>query len=98
MTLSKQFLESGVRVAQIPGGNTLLAALAGIPIEETPLLKYDEMTFGVRGRTLLVGDQRHFLWRMKMLDQNREAREAAAAHIKTQARRILGEDWELSPK
>lgn len=98
MTLSKEFLESGVRAAQIPGGNVLLAALAGIPIEESPYLRYDEMAIAVHGRKILVGEQRHFLYRMKQLDRNREVREAAAEHIKNQARRILGEDWNLSPK
>ncbi len=98
MTLSREFLESNVSAAQIPGGNVLLAALAGIPIEESPYLAFDEMAIAVHGRKILVGEQRHFLYRMKMLDLNREAREAAAAHIQNQARRILGEDWKLSPK
>lgn len=96
MTFSKQFLESGVTAAQIPGGNTLLAALAGIPIRESDALRYDEMSFSIRGNILWVGEERHFMYRMKMLDLNREAREAAAAHIKTSASRILGEPWELS--
>jgi hypothetical protein len=97
VTFSKEFLESDISVAQIPGGSTsLLAALAGIPIYETPGLKYDEMVLA--NRRVLVGDQRHFLWRMKQIDANHECRRAAAEHIKTSARRILGEEWKLSPK
>ncbi len=98
MTLSKEELESSQRVAHLPGHLRLLGALAGIPIKESPYLKYDEMYVGTGVNGILVGEARHFLYRMKMIDLNQKARDAAAEHIKSSARRILGEEWELSPR
>lgn len=96
MTFTKEFLESDVSVAQLPGDYRLLGALQGIPIIESDDLEYNEMYFGHGTQGLIVGDARHFLYRMKMLDLDQKCREAAAAHIKSSARRILGEEWELS--
>lgn len=96
MTFSREFLESNVSAAQIPGGSPLLGALAGIPIVPSEYLRYDEMAFGHMGRSLYVGEERHFLYRMRQLDANHACRQAASAAIKTAARRILGEEWKLS--
>lgn len=96
MSVTKEVLESSQRVAQLPGNMRLLGALGGIPIHEDRYLRYDEMFIGQGIQGIAVGEQRHFLWRMKMIDLNQQCREAAAAHIQSSARRILGEEWELS--
>lgn len=98
MTLTKEYLEGAPEVRHLPGDHRLLGALSGIPIVQSRALRYDEMYFGAGSQGLIVGEERHFLYRMKQIDLNEKCREAAAAHIKSAARRILGEEWELSPK
>ena len=98
MTLTKEYLEGAPEVRHLPGDHRLLGALAGIPIIESQALRYDEMYFGQGTQGLIVGETRHFLYRMKMMDLNAEVRAKAAARIKSSARRMLGEELELSPK
>lgn len=98
MTLTKKFLESGRTVASWTGPHRLLGALAGIPIIENRALPYDRMYVGTGIQGIVVGEQRHFLWRMRCLDEDQACRDAAAQHIKNVAERILGEKWELSSR
>lgn len=72
----------------------VLGNLDGIPIKVSPFLRYDEMYVGDVG--LVVGETRHLVYRMKMIDLNNECRRSAGEHIKARARHILGEDWKLS--
>ena len=85
-------------VASLPPDYRLLGALAGVPVIETTYLGYDEMVFGVGAQGLLVGEPRHFLYRMKQIDLNQKCREEAAAHIERTAERILGETWKVAQK
>lgn len=87
---------NSMNVSALPGGYRLLGALAGLPVVETEQLRYDEMSMRPDG--LVVGEARHLLYRMKMIDLNQKCREAAATQIEATARRILGEPWEVSPR
>jgi len=99
VTLTKEYLETGVPAISLVGPSGLLGALAGIPVVEVEELAYDEMAFDRVHQRLEVGDQRHFIWRMKQIDLNAEVRAKAIARIRASARKMLGdEDWKLSPK
>lgn len=84
------------QVYEVAAGQRLRAALQGIPVIESDLIKYDEMYWGSGVQGLVVGETRHFLWRLKQIELNGEAREAARRHIEATASRILGEPWEVS--
>lgn len=92
--------DSQITVASLPGSTMrLLGALQGIPVIESKHLRYDEMFIGSGSQQgVVVGEARHFLYRMKMIDLNNAARDAARAHIEATATRILGEPWEVSPR
>lgn len=88
-----------VNVGSLPPSHRLLGALGGIPVLESEYLKYDEMSLKTVGAPgILVGEARHFLYRMQQLDRNHECREAARRHIEAEATRILGEPWKVSPR
>jgi hypothetical protein len=70
--------------------------LAGIPLVENPHLKYDEMA--VSGRGVVVGEIRHFRWRLEQLQANNRCRGTARQHIERTASRILGEPWTVADK
>jgi hypothetical protein len=88
--------DSSIPAGHLPGNYRLLGALGGLPVVETASLAYDEMCFGVGTQGLLVGEARHFLYRMKQIDLNHECREQAARHIEATATRILGEPWKVA--
>lgn len=59
-------------------------------------LRYDEMYVAHSINAILVGEQAHFLYRVKQLADDEACRALASHRIKNFAERILGEPWELS--
>ena len=91
-------IQSSLNVASLPPDYRLLGALAGIPVVESPHLKYDEMYFGTGTQGLVVGEARHLLWRMRQLDLNQKCRDEALEHIHKTWLRLFGEPHpEVSP-
>jgi len=100
VTLTREYLEGVPEVRHLPGNYRLLGALAGIPIVEGDprVLKYNEMYFGEGTQGLVVGEIRHFMYRMKQIDLNQQARDAARRHIEKTWERLFGEPHpEVSP-
>ncbi len=67
---------------------------AGLPA--TFDLRYDEMYPAYSIAAIIVGEQAHFVYRMRQIVANEGTRLAASTHILVVAERILGEPWELS--
>jgi hypothetical protein len=65
----------------------------GVPVAESEDLGYDEMSLDYSRSRLLVGEVRHFEWRMEQIRRNNECRRIAARRIELVAEEILGEPW-----
>jgi hypothetical protein len=63
--------------------------LYGIPVQEAPYLPYDEMV--VAQSAILVGEIKHFMWRLRVQAENEAVRKVARAQIMAAYERILGE-------
>lgn len=57
---------------------------------------YDDMYVAQSINAIIAGERAHFLWRVEQLAANEACRQAAREHIKNSAKKILGENWELS--
>lgn len=72
-----------------PKARGAIHGLAGLAVDFE--LRYDEMV--VTPRALLVGETKHFLWRMRVEAENEAVRQVARAHIVAAYERILGEPY-----
>lgn len=69
------------------------AAVNGLVVIESPLLRYDEMMVSHDHPAILVGEAAHFTWRLRQIELNNECRAAGVRRIEAMATEILGEPW-----